>query len=976
MKIITSGLLALLYPCFVMAQLGKMGTVALTGNAIVNEYTTLTADVSSGDVLINAASNTLNANNRFPTALASGDLLLFIQMQGTTIGTANDSTYGEVLNYNNCGNYDWAEVASVGANNTITLACGLQNNYTASGKVQIIRVPRYENLNLNSGCIVSAPNWNGQTGGIVVIETNSNLTFTGSGQIDVSGKGFRPGNTVVHNGSWNYQGFLADTLSFAAEKGESIAGSTSDYDLIGGRYGRGAPANGGGGGNSHNTGGGGGANAGNITNYTGKGNPSLSNAAWAAAWNLQAPGFASSTSSGGGQGGNSFSGSNQNALTVPTSNSLWGGDWRRNHGGHGGRPLETQNGKIFFGGGGGGGDQNNNEGGNGGAGGGIVLLRNYGNLVASNSAYIRANGANGVSTTSSILGGGTDGAGGGGGGGTVVFSASNVLNNSNLLRIEAKGGNGGNQSVSGLTTEAEGPGGGGGGGFVAISGTLTNVNVTGGANGTTNSSGLLEFPPNGATSGGTGLVNAIAGLIRMKDDIVKSSSCGTGEVYLQLNTPEATLISWSDSLMGAPLATLAGFSTTITATRDFYLSACPLQQTQAVAAIFLPLPIADAGNDIQICSGQSFQLQGTGTGNIFSWSPAQFLDNSLIPNPIASGIDSVDFYLTVTDSNYCVNYDSVSITPGGNISITATADTVICAGESLILQASGASSYNWTSTGINLNGDNVALNTDTTVVLELLASNGNCLARDTITVTVNAPQSFSLLGGGIVCEGQSAQIIAEGAVSACWITGLDTICNASNSFTIVPTDSVFVTAITTDANGCNSTTAPILVAPIPAPVADFSYNQISNYEVVFTNNSSGNSGNKWLINNQVLTQSSPTYNFPFDNNYQVVLIIENACGSDTITKLIQVIKQVGIDDIPMNDFTIYPNPVKDFFIIKSTFNTIQSLAIFDAVGKIVFSANNLNSNKAIYTNEIAAGIYMLVLDINGKRQVDKLVISR
>ena len=191
MKIIISALLALLFPCFVMAQLGKMGTVALTGNAFVNEYTTLTTDVSSGDVLITAASNTLNANNRFPSALAAGDLLLFIQMQGATIGTPNDSTYGAVLNYNNCGNYDWAEVASIGPNNTITLACGLQNNYTAAGKVQIIRVPRYENLTLNSGCIVSAPSWNGQTGGIVVIETNTNLTFTGSGQIDVSGKGFR-----------------------------------------------------------------------------------------------------------------------------------------------------------------------------------------------------------------------------------------------------------------------------------------------------------------------------------------------------------------------------------------------------------------------------------------------------------------------------------------------------------------------------------------------------------------------------------------------------------------------------------------------------------------------------------------------------------------------------------------------------------------------------------------------------------------
>jgi hypothetical protein len=973
MKIITSGLLALLFPCFVMAQLGKMGTVALTGNAIVNEYTTLIADVSSGDVFIPAASNTLNANNRFPSPLAAGDLLLFIQMQGATISTINDSTYGAVLNYNNCGNYEWAEVASIGPNNIIFLACGLQNNYTASGKVQIIRVPRYENLTLNSGCILSAPSWNGQTGGIVVIEANTSLTFTGSGQIDVSGKGFRPGNTVVHDGIWDYRGFVANALTFGAEKGESIAGFTTDYDLIGGRYGRGAPANGGGGGNSHNTGGGGGANAGDIGLWTGKGNPSISNAAWAAAWNLQAPSFATATSTGGGQGGNSFSSSNQNALTVSTSNSLWGGDWRRNQGGRGGRPLDTQNGKIFFGGGGGGGDQNNNYGGNGGAGGGIVLVRNYGNLTSTNSSYIRANGANGVSTTSSILGGGTDGAGGGGGGGTIVFSASNLLNNSNLLYIEAKGGNGGNQSVSGLTTEAEGPGGGGGGGFVAISGSLTNVNLTGGANGTTNSSGLTEFPPNGATSGGAGLETVLPDLIRMKDDITKSSSCGTGEVYLQLNTPEATLVSWSDSLMGGSIGSLPGFSATITATRDFYLTACPFQQTQSVEAIFLPLPIANAGSDIQICTGQSFQLQGTGTGNIFSWSPAQFLDNSLIPNPIASGIDSVEFFLTVIDTNNCINFDSVLVTPGGDITITASSDTTICAGNTITLQASGASTYEWISPGISLSGEIVTLNTDTTVILELLASNGNCLARDTITVTVNAPQSFSIVGGGLVCEGQSAQIIAEGAVSACWIAGLDTICNSSNSFTVMPTDSVFVSAITTDANGCNSTTAPILVAPIPTPVADFSYNQISNFEVVFNNTSEGNTNNKWEINNTILTQTSPTYNFPFDNNYQVTLIVENDCGSDTITKLVQVVKQVGIEKITVSQLNIFPNPAKDFFTLIDNFN--GSLFIYDMIGELIKEINIESTKQVINVNDLAKGIYVIKIVKNETIFINKLVVN-
>jgi len=975
MKTIALGIIALLFPLLVSAQLGKLGTVTLSGNATVNEYTNLTANVLQGDLLLPAANNTLNANNRFPTALAAGDLLLIIQLQGAAITTNNDSTYGEVLNYTTCGNFEWVEVKGLAANNVIVLSCGLQNNYTASGKVQIVRVPRYENLTLQNGCIVSAPSWDGQTGGIVVIETNNSLTFNGSSQIDVSGKGFRPGNTVTHTGIWDYQGFVANALTFGAEKGESIAGAISEYDLIGGRYGRGAPANGGGGGNSHNTGGGGGANAGNVALWNGKGNPSLSNPAWAAAWNLQAAGFATSTSTGGGQGGNSFSSSNQNALTVSTSNSQWGGDWRRNQAGRGGRPLDNQTGKIFFGGGGGGGDQNNNFGGNGGAGGGIILIRNYGNYSGSNSASIKANGANGVSTTSSFLGGGTDGAGGGGGGGTILINTSNLLTTANLMSLEAKGGNGGNQSVSALTTEAEGPGGGGGGGFVVISGGLSAININGGNNGTTNSSGLSEFPPNGATMGGAGLSVSVPELTRIKDDIVTASTCGTGEISLQLNTPEATLISWSDSLMGIPSSTLAGFSATITNTRDFYLTTCPFQQTQAVEAVFLPLPEVDAGEDIQICAGAEFQLQATGSGNSFVWEPSQYLDNSLVTNPIGNGIDSVDFVLTVIDSNACFSFDTVSVRPGGSIIITASADSTICAGTSFTLQASGATSYNWISSTNNFTGDLVAINPLVTEVFELVASNdNNCIARDTITITVNAAQSFALLGGGLFCAGEATEITAPGASSACWITGTDTICNGLASYSIQPSDSVFVAAITTDSNGCLAVTPSILIATVPAPIADFSFNQISNYEVVFTNNSTGNTSNKWLINNLVFTTTDVTYNFPFDNNYSITLIIENGCGADTLTQLVPVVKQVGIEEIEENNFSIFPNPANENFQVKSKFNSIASLEIFDAMGKLVYTEQHLKNNQTVYLKQLAAGIYSVVIQVNGEMEVKKLVL--
>src|ERR1035437_5780076 len=90
-----------------VAQRGKDGVkIVSTANNIVNEYTTLTANAVSGATTITVANSTLNANGRFPGALAPGDLIMIIQIQGATIlgapdqwtpaiGYPYDSTWGE-----------------------------------------------------------------------------------------------------------------------------------------------------------------------------------------------------------------------------------------------------------------------------------------------------------------------------------------------------------------------------------------------------------------------------------------------------------------------------------------------------------------------------------------------------------------------------------------------------------------------------------------------------------------------------------------------------------------------------------------------------------------------------------------------------------------------------------------------------------------------------------------------------------------
>jgi uncharacterized repeat protein (TIGR01451 family) len=482
---------------------GKDGSLTVTNpNTIINKYAKLMADAPAGSATI-TISTPSGPNGLDPATLQAGDLIMIIQMAGASIDTSDTPNYGQVTNLNSAGRYEFVTVGSKN-NNVITInpPCGgLRYSYTVTGKTQVIRVPQYTTLTINAGASLTAPAWDGATGGIVVMDVESAAVINGN--IDTTGLGFRGGALSMAGGGGFRVDYRTTQQDFGAEKGEGIAGYQIDYDIaFGGRYGRGAAANGGGGGTAHNTGGGGGANGNNNKTWNGQGIMD-GTVTGADAWKLD-PGYignnnALTDSSGGGRGGYSYAVENGNALTQGPGNDVWSGDKRREVGGLGGRPVpQDPAGRLFFGGGGGAGAQNNDSGGAGGNGGGMIFIRAS---SISGSGQLRSNGTNGGNTRNAHR----DAPGGGGAGGTIVVSAGTLGG----ITAQANGGNGGSQSqpIAPFEPESEGPGGGGGGGFIAYSGGTMTTEVRGGLNGTTTASSLSEFPANGATRGATGAIS-------------------------------------------------------------------------------------------------------------------------------------------------------------------------------------------------------------------------------------------------------------------------------------------------------------------------------------------------------------------------------------------------------------------------------------------------------------------------------------
>ena len=61
-----------------------------------------------------------------------------------------------------------------------------------------------------------------------------------------------------------------------------------------------------------------------------------------------------------------------------------------------------------------------------------------------------------------------------------------------------------------------------------------------------------------------------------------------------------------------------------------------------------------------VCPNSSIHLNASG-GISYQWINPININNFMIHNPIASPDDSITYYVNITDSNNCINIDSVSV---------------------------------------------------------------------------------------------------------------------------------------------------------------------------------------------------------------------------------------------------------------------------------------------------------------------------
>jgi gliding motility-associated-like protein len=221
-----------------------------------------------------------------------------------------------------------------------------------------------------------------------------------------------------------------------------------------------------------------------------------------------------------------------------------------------------------------------------------------------------------------------------------------------------------------------------------------------------------------------------------------------------------------------------------------------------ITLIVNPLPPVNAGVDQTVCFGSSVTLSAFGAA-IYNWSSGVQNNVPFIPQ------STMEYTVTGTDVNGCINSDVVMVTVNSIPAINAGPDQSVCQGTTVTLSGSGGSTYTWTG-GITDGVSFVpAVGTNTYTVTG--TSVQGCIATDQVIVVVNPTPNVFAGNDIVVCEGQTVTLTGSGAATYSWDNGV----NNGVAFTPSVGTTTYTVTGTSSAGCINTDQVTVVVNPNP-----------------------------------------------------------------------------------------------------------------------------------------------------------------
>ena len=295
----------------------------------------------------------------------------------------------------------------------------------------------------------------------------------------------------------------------------------------------------------------------------------------------------------------------------------------------------------------------------------------------------------------------------------------------------------------------------------------------------------------------------------------------------------------------------------------------------------LPNVTANASPQI-VCEGDSAQITGSGATS-YTW------DNGVSDGDYVLPVSTTTYTVTGTDTNNCVNTDSVVVTVNTLPTVNAGTDSSICEGELITLIGSGAVSYTWDNGVTDGQPFNPIVGTITYTLIG--TDTNNCVNTDSVVVTVNTLPTVNAGTDSSICEGEQIALIGSGNGVFTWDNGV------TDTVTFIPPVGITTYTVTgTDTNTCTNTDSVIVtVYALPNVTANASASTICEED---SSQLTGSGATSYIWDNGV---SDGDYVFPFTTTtYTVTSTDTNGCAN-TDTVVVTVHENPSIASSFLND---------------------------------------------------------------------------
>ncbi len=220
------------------------------------------------------------------------------------------------------------------------------------------------------------------------------------------------------------------------------------------------------------------------------------------------------------------------------------------------------------------------------------------------------------------------------------------------------------------------------------------------------------------------------------------------------------------------------------------------------------------GSGEATCAGTPTNLSASGNGGTgaltYTWMPGSLSGSSPSVNPSSTTTYSV----TIKDANGCTSNGTqiVTVNPSPTVSISITGlSAMICAGDTLGMIASGASTYAWSpSSGLNATtGVHVIVSSITTTTYSVTGTAAGCTGNASQVITVNPLPTIKVTGTNIITIGSKDTLTASGGISYVWSGG-----STSDTTIVTPLTNTTYSVTGKNSKGCSDTaTFKVIVNP-------------------------------------------------------------------------------------------------------------------------------------------------------------------